>query len=439
MTTIRRLLDAEMEDALQRTAHKDFIRSVYRQRTNYLLDLVKQKVFLRNDSVENYVNNVFNGLLAGTDDQSEYVVLIARTQEANAFCYARGIIVVTVGLLGRISTEGELAFTLAHELSHSQLDHVKSGVLTEADLRLQKKSKEQLKQLLSGNVDLSQLQEFRQLVYGVRRHSRERELQADSLGLAIFTDARYDESDALAMLKVLETWTEPKYKVGAELLAPLDDDDFPLQDEYFNEQLSLYRRKASSNFLFSLDSLQSHPEMKQRQTKLQSYFSGYFANEPHHDQSFVNGITTIAEFETVEAAFRNRDYDWCVYHALYLLTIYPNNSFLISRIGAVLVKLYEVKNSTPDQFRFYVSRFTGNYSVEARAINNLLHNLTTKEIGEMAFFLLENPAHFNPDDRSHYYLRWKASTLTNRKADRDEIRDAYKARFGENITAYKMF
>ena len=118
-------MDQELERLLVETRHRDFIRKLYAKRTDYIVDLVKAKVFLRNDSLESYAHDVVNRLTEANPTLTRPLVLVARTPEVNALCYARGIYIVTVGLLARISTEGELAFTLAHELAHGELDHVK--------------------------------------------------------------------------------------------------------------------------------------------------------------------------------------------------------------------------------------------------------------------------------------------------------------------------
>ena len=68
----------------------------------------------------------------------------------------------------------------------------------------------------------------------------------------------------------------------------------------------------------------------------------------------------------------------------------------------------------------------------------MLHNLSTKELGELTFHFLDDPERFNKDERSHYYLLWRVSDLTYRKAVADDIRRWYKERFDSNITGYEV-
>jgi hypothetical protein len=68
----------------------------------------------------------------------------------------------------------------------------------------------------------------------------------------------------------------------------------------------------------------------------------------------------------------------------------------------------------------------------------MLHNISTKDLGELAFHFLNNPAHFNPEDRNHYYLLWRISDLTYRKELADEIKGKFRERFKSNIAGYYL-
>jgi predicted Zn-dependent protease len=418
------------------SGERPIIKNIIDQRTDLLVKRVKWKSFIQDDSLETYVNNVLKKLIADNAlPDRPRLLLIDASHEVNASCYGRGVFIVTLGLLARISTEGELAFTLAHEIAHDELNHVRSNILREAKINLAGKSKEQIIKILKGDIEPEEIEVFKKLVYGVSRHGRQKELDADSLGFVFFNTADYREKNALSTLDILETAKEPKYDFDAEIFMPLNDEAFPLQDDFFSKRLSIYSRKGES-FLYSNDSLQSHPEMKVRKEALESYFTGYDNENRFLSASFVDAVTTLAEFETVESAYRNKDFDWCLYHALFMLRKFPNHPYLISRIGKVLIKLYETRKDNSGEFFVYVSQYTVYYGKVAKLINNMLHNLTTNELGEMAFYFLNNPDHFNENDKSHYYLLWRVSELTYRNDVRDEMRKAFKEKFKTNISAY---
>jgi hypothetical protein len=56
----------------------------------------------------------------------------------------------------------------------------------------------------------------------------------------------------------------------------------------------------------------------------------------------------------------------------------------------------------------------------------------------MAFLFSAQPDHFDDSDESHYYLLWRINDLSSRVEVRDEIKNAYKVKFGKNISGYKQ-
>jgi hypothetical protein len=436
-------LKEEKSLAMEQVPYKDreHVAWLCRERIKIITDQVEAGVFIKNDSLQRYVSNVLARLEASSSATSSRIVLISRSHEVNATCFGRGIFIVTVGLLARVKSEGELAFTIAHEMAHDELDHVQENLIRHARMKLAKKSKEQVTKILSNTLDLEDVEEFRQLVYEASKYSRQKELSADSLGLIIFNRARYSEDDATSMLDLLEASKEPKYDhFGAEMFMPLDADEFPLQPYFFDDQLSIFSKKDVGNiFMLSMDSIRSHPEMEIRKKALGKYLGQSSAYGDGQPAEFVAAVTRTAEFETVESAYRTMYYDWCLFHALQLLQLYPNHPFLVSRVGSVLVKLHEVKGDNSAGMSNYVSRFTAYYSPVGKLVNNMLYNLQTREIGDMAFYFLSNPKNFNKDDESHYYLLWRISEATYRYAVRDEIARDYKMKFKKNISAMKYF
>ncbi|HEY0651474.1 MAG TPA: hypothetical protein VGD65_00040 [Chryseosolibacter sp.] len=154
------------------------------------------------------------------------------------------------------------------------------------------------------------------------------------------------------------------------------------------------------------------------------------------EQSQFEDVAARAEFEAMENAFLFRQYDRAMFSALQLINRYPDNTYLVSRIGVMLINMFGAE--TPEHISPYVSRYTANYSEELRLVNNFLLNLTHREIGEVAYHFLKNPEFFDSETKSHYYLRWKICELTYRIEERDKIRKEFKAKFDENIAAFEF-
>ena len=412
------------------------VRQINFERRMTFMEKVFEGSFIKDDSLETYVGDVLKTIVNNNLLQSyPHRVLILSSPQVNAVCYGQGIYAVTVGLLGRIENEHQLAFILAHELAHDELGHIRTRIVQEADLDLEDKAREQTFRIISGKVVKEEIDEFRKLIYDFSRHSRTNEMRADSMAVVFLRNARYDEREAFSALTILQSPQSPKHELGADFFLPFHSSHYPFQDYWLNDRLTAYSKKYMQTFLYSSDSIESHPSIEQRKFAIRPFLRNQRRDTVHQSLKFVNAVSEIAAFETVESAYYSNEYDQALYYALQLYSRYPRNSYLISRVGKILTDLYEAKNA--DRFHYYVAKYTPGYCDELKLINSFLCNLTQKELGEIAFHFLSNPSIFNSKDKSHYYLLWKISSLTHRYDVIDKVSDQYKSSFGTLIHHYK--
>jgi Zn-dependent protease with chaperone function len=408
-------------------------------RVQALANMVTKGAFLQDDSLETYVNTTLENIVRANAIAPDYRrVLILDSPQINAFCFGHGIYIVTVGLLGRIHNENELAFTLAHEVAHDLLGHIRKRIVREAEVSMAKKTKEQVRKMLSGTIEPKDIEEYRSLVYGVTRHTRINELQADSMGMSLMQNAGYDGAEGIGMLTVLDESLKPKFDIGADLVWPLHAKEYPLQESWFSKRLSIYSRGYTDSYLYSVDSLETHPDIALRRKMIEQYRRNDVALTEHQPESFVYAVTVMAEFETLQSACEHAAYDRGLFYALQLLDRYPANPFLVTRIGKMLTTLYQAKSNNDNTFTSYVPKYTAYYSEELTLINNMLHNLSAKELGEVAYYFINNPEHFNAGEKSHYFLLWKISNLTYRRDVADSMKDAFRDKFHGAIGGYEL-
>jgi predicted Zn-dependent protease len=117
---------------------------------------------------------------------------VLRDSVPNAFCFPSGAVYVNTGLLAQIETEGELAFLLAHEMTHATHRHL----LREA--RAQENSSTLLGALggLGGLIQRA----------STAGYSRDLEREADQIGLGLMSAAGFDASLATVFFERLERW-----------------------------------------------------------------------------------------------------------------------------------------------------------------------------------------------------------------------------------------
>ena len=412
------------------------VRQINSDRRIAFMEKIVGRAFIKDDSLESYPGSVLSRLVERNKLSSSLKrVLVLSSPHVNAVCYGQGIYAVTAGLLARIENEDQLAFILAHELAHDELGHIRTRVVQEADLNMQQRARRHAFKIISGKDDLNEIESFRELLYNYSRHSRRNEFSADSMAVVLLHNAGYHNARSTSILNILEAPQSPKYPIGPELFFPLHSPDYPFHDYCLNDRLSVYSKKGEGSFLYVADSVETHPSIKQRKNALTPYATTMSHTADYMPSPYVNAVSDIAAFETVESAFNQKEYDLALYHALQLYIRYPKNIYLISRIGKILIDVREAKRS--NAIDTLVPKYTTNHSDEVKVINSLLYNLTEHEVGEIAFHMLSRAEFFNPNEKNHYYLLWEISSSTGRKEVATKTARQYKVRFGSNISTFR--
>jgi predicted Zn-dependent protease len=125
--------------------------------------------------------------------------LLADRKTVNAFALPGGQIFITEALLGLLEREDELAGVLGHEVGHVLARH-----------SAERLAKQQLTQSLigavavgSGSYDTAQLAQVAGSLINMK-YGRDDELEADSLGLRLMREARYDPRAMISVMQKLE-------------------------------------------------------------------------------------------------------------------------------------------------------------------------------------------------------------------------------------------
>ncbi|MEL7163636.1 MAG: M48 family metalloprotease, partial [Bacteroidota bacterium] len=88
-----------------------------------LLTDLRDSVFVFQPELRAYFTELFRRIAAANNLDLDPLVLIRRSQQANAYSMGNGIFTIHLGLLQNLPTEERLAFVLCHELAHDQLKH----------------------------------------------------------------------------------------------------------------------------------------------------------------------------------------------------------------------------------------------------------------------------------------------------------------------------
>jgi predicted Zn-dependent protease len=160
---------------------------------------------------QQYVNLLGQALAAYAGATYKWRIGVIKSDAINAFAMPGGYILLSSGLLKSLESEDELAFVLAHEISHVALRHHYQVVQRQ---RLADQAAKGL-QAVTQDGDTAKLAQASGQIYA-RGLDKTAEFESDRLGVEIMTRAGYDPAAALSVLEKLQRFkgSDPR----AELL-----------------------------------------------------------------------------------------------------------------------------------------------------------------------------------------------------------------------------
>lgn len=153
------------------------------------------------------VKNIFDKLMKNVQRTSiNYSYKVVRTDEVNAYAIAGGRMYINTGIIEFLDNENEIAFVLAHEISHNELRHCIKRVQYAA---------------IASSIDPN-LGEIVQVAYGMYSmpFTKYDEFEADELGVKLMKKAGYNKSGAVSFFEKLEK-LEKEY--GMDQRDPVND------------------------------------------------------------------------------------------------------------------------------------------------------------------------------------------------------------------------
>ncbi|MCW3104172.1 MAG: Peptidase family [Bacteroidetes bacterium] len=311
LTTARALSEqeiAEMGSVKDKSAKKQFIIS-----NNYFLrDLLLSGDVLVNDPLSKYVNRVADELLKGQPALRQQLhIYVTRSPDVNAYAFDKGFIFVNAGLLAQLENEAQLAYILAHEITHVIRKHSVTQYIE--NIKLENGT---------SNYERGTMEERALARY---RFSKEQESEADAEGLKLMKQSGYSIKAMNGAFDVLQYSYLP-----FELL------DFKksfFEDEYLVLPDTLFLKKTSevkSNDDYD-DTKSTHPNIRKRrgaiEPELKVSDEGSRKKYLVSESEFKN-VRETARFELCRLYLMERDYMNAIYAAYILSQRYPDNLYL---------------------------------------------------------------------------------------------------------------
>ncbi|MFC4817500.1 M48 family metallopeptidase [Flavobacterium sp. GCM10023249] len=244
---------------------KDIKKIVEERRDNFIKS-IEDSTYIFDKKINNYLKGILSEIYQKNNikDAKKFYFLIDKSPIPNAACYGNGIFSINLGLFNLIDSDDELAFIIAHEIAHYQLDHNDSSLLKYIETMNSKDFKSKVKQI--DRQEYGKRKAFYDLITGLNynflRRSRKAETQADSLGLALFNKTKYDKKASVSALKKLEKIDEIIFNEDPLIKQHFNFEEYPFKEAWLNKEENLFDLKETADdYAMHKDSLKTHPDI----------------------------------------------------------------------------------------------------------------------------------------------------------------------------------
>ena len=344
---------------------------IFFEGTNYAIDeMLHSGIVVYGDEISTYASDIVDHLLKDDPDlRNQLRVYTIKSNATNAFSTDQGIIFVTTGLIAQVSNEAQLAFVLAHEISHFKKKHV----IETFDWK--KKNAR-----------------YSDRINRLSQYSKEKEHDADKGGIEIYNKAGYSK------FSIFETFDVLMYSY-----LPFDEIEFPIT--YFNNDKIFvptylfpkkkYEIKAEEDYD---DSKSSHPNIKKRKEVVEEVI-GEYANWGDAffilDEARFKHVRNIARFENVRSDVIEANYGDAIYSIFLLEREFPESTFLKHMKAQVWLNLMMYKEENKSNRTIEnLSDLEG----ESASVHHLLKKLTKDGMTTMALRIVYDLQKEYPED-----------------------------------------
>jgi hypothetical protein len=355
-----------------RTDLKGKAEKVFLEGIHYSIDdLLHSGMVIYGDEISAYVSAVAGHLLENDAAlQGQLRFYIIKSNVTNAFSTDQGIIFVTTGLISQLTNEAQLAYVLAHEISHYTEKHV----VETFDWSVKNGRKDNTIQRLS-------------------QYAKEKEFEADKLGMQLYKSAGYAKSEVMSTFDVLMF-----------SYLPFDEAEFP--KTYYNSEHIFIPEIMFPAEKFPVkavedadDSRSSHPNIKRRKDAAAEHISSM---PDWGDESYFLGeerfkyIRNLSRFESIRTDIMDASFADALYTIFLLEKEFPASMYLQRMKAKAWLGLAQFRQQN------LVNRHlqkNSDYEGEVATVHFFLKKLDKLAMSTVAMREIEDIRKAHPDDK----------------------------------------
>lgn len=372
--------------------NRDDYKKIYEERLDNIKDLLLSRRTVTDSVAHQYLQAVLNRIIAanpelkGTDAR----VVFTRDWWPNAYSMGDGTIAFNAGLLILLRNEAELAFVLCHELAHYYLDHsglaIRKYVNTVNSDEFQKELRRLSKEQYRVNEQLENL--AKKMVFDNRRHSRDKEAEADKQAFLFLKRTGYDGMGIKTALQMLDRSDDTLLFRPLKLEELFGFNDYPFKSKWTRKESAIFgamgEDDGSGLTKKEKDSLKTHPDCSKRISLLEDSIitikgKDFLVDEKRFEQLKKDFLAEIAEQN-----YRNGNFGRNLYFSLQLLQQETYRPMATVSVLRALNAIYEAQKN--HKIGLAVDTETKGYPEDYNLLLRLLNRVRLDEIASLAWY-----------------------------------------------------
>ncbi len=359
----------------------------YKEKQEDFRDLINKGIFIEHAVYSQRIQTIFEKIKRANPSSnfSDISLLLAISDEFNAYNYGDGIVVFNLPLVLEIENEMELAYIISHEISHQKLNHVYDSMLKRATKTNSEEFKQQTKRIEKEKYNKGKQAEnlFKKLIYGNREESRKCEHEADSLGYILFKNTYPEKGfhalETLKKLKEIDNSDNDSLS-KKDFRSFFEVNGVAFKDEWIASDLGDYVYQKQTK-IWNVDSLRTHPDCDVRIDFLKKVFD---IKEPSQKPAVSLQKSGNSDHEYVFGLYYLQDYGKSLYLTLLKLKDNPNDAFLKRMFYDNLLKIRNARNTLT--LNKYVETENPKFSQDYNQVLCLLRNIRKNELNQIIDF-----------------------------------------------------
>ncbi len=375
-------------DGLKKENSKDY-KEAYNGMFELVEDLLLSSRTVTAPSADNYIKAVAARIINANPELKglDIRIVFSRDYVPNAYSMGDGTIAFNAGLFVYLNNEAEMAFVLSHELAHYYLEHSKKKIERQITLMNSDSLKRELKRLSKEEYGAGEKFEklLRTYTFDARRHSRDKEEEADRVGLRFFKNSGYDGQGFITAMQVLDKIDDTALFKPLNLSKTLSFTEYPFKERWIKKESAIFGAmnpdEATGLTKKEKDSLKTHPDCSKRIELLQDAALQINGKNYLVDENLFQQLKQEFIPEIIEEVYKSDNISFNLYLSLQMLQEGKHQPLAIYSIARDLNRIY--KHQKDHELGLIVDSENRRYTEGYNQLLRMLYRLRLYEIAEI--------------------------------------------------------